>query len=93
MNYEHSVRVTNVYEENPLVIYEDNSMQTDPENSLDSAENRAALWAQRLMRHVRRQLSFGPSHNPLRSLLEHCLTSSLARYLVAGPVALAAMYN
>lgn len=57
----HSVRATNVYEENSLGIYpeEEDSDDEDDEKALDVKDGRVQIWGKHLMRHLQRQLSFG----------------------------------
>ncbi|PIL35135.1 transporter [Ganoderma sinense ZZ0214-1] len=58
-----SVRATNVYEEKSLGVYEETSEDDDELNDdarwNSSSESRVAIWGRYLMRHARRQLSFG----------------------------------
>ena len=61
-----SVRATNVYEEKSLGVYE-NANEDDDELDNDAhwnrpSESRVAIWGKYLMRHARRQLSFGMAH-------------------------------
>lgn len=56
------MRSTNVYEANSLGVYE--SDNEDDEINDDAhwdrpSESRVAIWGRYLMRHARRQLSFG----------------------------------
>lgn len=56
------MRSTNVYEANSLGVYESDS--EDDEINDDAhwdrpSESRVAIWGRYLMRHARRQLSFG----------------------------------
>lgn len=56
-----SVRATNVYEEKSLGVYDPEEDVTEPVDDKSKAvEYRVAIWGKYLMRHVRRQLSFGP---------------------------------
>ncbi len=57
-----SVRATNVYEAKSLGVYADD--EGDDELNDDAhwnrpSESRVAIWGRYLMRHARRQLSFG----------------------------------
>lgn len=60
-NINSSVRATNVYEEKSLGVYDPEEDVTEPVDDKSKAvEYRVAIWGKYLMRHVRRQLSFGP---------------------------------
>ncbi len=55
-----SVRATNVYEEKSLGVFDSEEDLIEPENDeIRSVDRRVAIWGKYLMRHVRRQLSFG----------------------------------
>ena len=55
------MRATNVYEEKSLGIsYSDDDLDSDDEeDEVRVSEGRVAIWGKYLMRHMRRQLSFG----------------------------------
>lgn len=52
------MRATNVYQERSLGIYPDADDDEDNDN-LEQKEKRVEIWGKYLMRHVRKQLSFG----------------------------------
>ena len=82
-----SVRATNVYEEKSLGIYRSDSLDED---ELDDdahwnrpSESRVEIWGRYLMRHARRQLSFGK----FISIVFHGDGLNVPyRYVVAGTI-------
>lgn len=78
-----SVRATNVYEEKSLGVFEPEEEVAEPDDdSTKPADARVAIWGKYLMRHVRRQLSFG---NPqLTVVCAPCSMIMTSRYVVAG---------
>ena len=54
-----SVRSTNVYEEQSLGIFNENSTSGDDDEEFNASGNKMHVWSRYLTMHARKQLAFG----------------------------------
>lgn len=84
-----SVRSTNVYEEQSLGVYPTETLHTWADSN--TSEHRIAIWGKYLMRHARRQLSFGQSDVCTRRSSDP--NAQVCRHVVARVITFSDQYH